>query len=57
MTEFALADLGYAETIVFRPGFLAGAERTQSRAAETVFGCVYYPFLISPSLRLSCILP
>ncbi|KZP28687.1 hypothetical protein FIBSPDRAFT_947514 [Athelia psychrophila] len=40
MTELALADLGYADTIILRPGFLAGAERPQSRAVETVFGFV-----------------
>lgn len=44
MTELALADLGYADTIIMRPGFLAGAERTQSRAAETAFGCVHILF-------------
>ncbi|KAG9313188.1 hypothetical protein JVU11DRAFT_6645 [Chiua virens] len=40
LTELALARLGYADTIVFRPGFLRGAERAEKRIAESLFGMV-----------------
>ncbi|KAG1747963.1 uncharacterized protein EDB91DRAFT_1115716 [Suillus paluster] len=40
LTELGLARLGYADTIVFRPGFLKGAEREDKRLAETIFGYV-----------------
>ncbi|KAH7919280.1 hypothetical protein BV22DRAFT_1041066 [Leucogyrophana mollusca] len=40
LTELALARLGYADTIVFQPGFLRGAERPDKRVAETVFGYI-----------------
>lgn len=30
--------MGYSDTIIFRPGFLAGAERADARIAETIFG-------------------
>lgn len=45
MTEFALAELGYSDTIFFRPGMLAGAERPESRIMESIAGFV-------PSLSL-----
>ncbi|KZO98292.1 hypothetical protein CALVIDRAFT_562215 [Calocera viscosa TUFC12733] len=37
-TELALAQLGYGETILFRPGFLQGAVRKDSRPAEAIAG-------------------
>ncbi|KAF8967742.1 hypothetical protein BDZ97DRAFT_1803057 [Flammula alnicola] len=38
LTEEGLANIGYSETIVFRPGFLAGTQRKDFRLAESVFG-------------------
>ncbi|KAI9570865.1 hypothetical protein HD554DRAFT_2240611 [Boletus coccyginus] len=38
LTELALARLGYADTIVFRPGYLRGAERPERRISESVIG-------------------
>ncbi|KAI6112946.1 hypothetical protein F5141DRAFT_1110569 [Pisolithus sp. B1] len=38
LTELALARLGYSDTIVFRPGFLRGAQRPEKRVGETIFG-------------------
>lgn len=38
LTEQGLAGLGYADTIVFRPAFLAGVQRPKSRLAETIAG-------------------
>ncbi|TEB21976.1 hypothetical protein FA13DRAFT_1819195 [Coprinellus micaceus] len=38
LTEEGLAKLGYKETIVFRPGYLAGTSRGESRVAESIFG-------------------
>ena len=40
LTEQALARLGYADTIVFRPGYLRGAERPEKRAIESLVGYV-----------------
>ncbi|KEP45505.1 fmp52 protein [Rhizoctonia solani 123E] len=40
LTERGLASLGYSDFIAFQPGFLAGAERGETRIAETVFGWV-----------------
>jgi len=40
LTELALAESGYNDMIVFRPGFLKGAERPGSRAVETVYSYV-----------------
>lgn len=40
LTELALARLGYADTIVFRPGFLKGGQRDETRLTETIFGYV-----------------
>jgi len=34
LTEQALAELGYADTIIFRPGLLANTQRAESRFAE-----------------------
>ncbi|KAF8141424.1 hypothetical protein EV363DRAFT_1149902 [Boletus edulis] len=48
LTELALARLGYADTLVFRPGFLRGAERPESRIAESVLG-----FVTSAAARFS----
>ncbi|EJU01826.1 hypothetical protein DACRYDRAFT_116261 [Dacryopinax primogenitus] len=45
-TELALAQMGYAETIVFRPGFLQGATRSTPRYAEAVLAALV------PALRL-----
>jgi len=36
LTELALADLGYSDTIVFRPGLLKGAERSEFRGPEII---------------------
>ncbi|KAF5328517.1 hypothetical protein D9611_014389 [Ephemerocybe angulata] len=38
LTEEGLARLGYKDTIVFRPGFLAGTDRGETRVAESIFG-------------------
>ena len=38
MTEDELAGLGYADTIVFRPGMLVGTKRPETRLAESAFG-------------------
>lgn len=38
LTENGLAELGYKDTIIFRPGFLANAERKGGRLMESVFG-------------------
>ncbi|KAH9479324.1 Protein FMP52, mitochondrial [Psilocybe cubensis] len=38
LTEEGLASLGYSDTIIFRPGFLAGTNRSDHRLAESVFG-------------------
>jgi len=35
-----MARLGYADTIVFRPGLLKGAQRDEPRLAETIIGYV-----------------
>ncbi|KII86021.1 hypothetical protein PLICRDRAFT_31535 [Plicaturopsis crispa FD-325 SS-3] len=40
LTEQGLAALGYKDTIIFRPGLLAGTQRSESRIGETVFGYV-----------------
>jgi hypothetical protein len=40
LTEEGLARLGYQDTIVFRPGYLAGTNRPEPRLAETIFGYV-----------------
>lgn len=38
LTELGIARLGYADTIVFRPGFLKGAQRADKRLGETIAG-------------------
>ncbi|KAF8159403.1 hypothetical protein B0H34DRAFT_782171 [Crassisporium funariophilum] len=40
LTEEGLAKIGYTDTIVFRPGFLAGTNRGEHRLAESIFGKV-----------------
>ncbi|CAE6497887.1 unnamed protein product [Rhizoctonia solani] len=40
LTERGLASLGYSDFIAFQPGVLAGAQRGESRMAETVAGWV-----------------
>ncbi|KAF8809520.1 hypothetical protein BYT27DRAFT_7187835 [Phlegmacium glaucopus] len=40
LTEEALASIGYSDTIIFRPGLLAGVNRPELRIGETVFGKV-----------------
>ncbi|KAJ3514151.1 hypothetical protein NLJ89_g2529 [Agrocybe chaxingu] len=40
LTEQGIAELGYADAIIFRPGFLAGAQRQDHRLAESIFGGV-----------------
>ncbi|KAF8902357.1 hypothetical protein CPB84DRAFT_1846301 [Gymnopilus junonius] len=38
LTEEGLASIGYSDTIIFRPGFLAGTNRSDHRLAESIFG-------------------
>ncbi|KAG1874414.1 hypothetical protein F4604DRAFT_1764655 [Suillus subluteus] len=40
LTELGIARLGYADTIVFRPGLFKGAQRADKRLAETILGYV-----------------
>ncbi|PPQ68313.1 hypothetical protein CVT26_006242 [Gymnopilus dilepis] len=40
LTEEGLASIGYSDTIIFRPGFLAGTNRADHRLAESIFGKV-----------------
>ncbi|KAJ6561089.1 hypothetical protein DFH09DRAFT_921316 [Mycena vulgaris] len=40
LTEEGLASLGYEDTIVFRPGLLAGTNRPELRLAEKVTGAI-----------------
>jgi len=40
LTEEGLASLGYSDTIIFRPGFLAGANRGREGIAEVIAGYV-----------------
>ncbi|KAI6023358.1 hypothetical protein EDC04DRAFT_301673 [Pisolithus marmoratus] len=54
LTELALARLGYSDTIVFRPGFLKGAERPGRRIGEMIFG--YVVFILS-SIRVMVVVP
>jgi len=35
LTEQALAELGYKDTIIFRPGLLTNTQRSESRFGET----------------------
>jgi|SRR6267142_2899083 len=37
LTEQALAELGYKDTIIFRPGALSNTQRSDSRVAESAF--------------------
>jgi len=44
LTEIALAELGYSDTIIFRPGFLAGPRETPktfSRASDAALGYLF----------------
>jgi oxidoreductase len=36
LTEQALAELGYKDTVIFRPAALSGTQRSDSRPAEKV---------------------
>ncbi|PWN36399.1 uncharacterized protein FA14DRAFT_114503, partial [Meira miltonrushii] len=45
LTEEGLASLGYSDTILFRPGFLAQANRAQSRKVEQIYGFVTHNIL------------
>jgi len=36
LTEKALAELGYKDTVIFRPAFLANVKRPESRLAESI---------------------
>ena len=38
LTEAGLANLGYADTIIFRPGFLAGVNRERTSTGEMLYG-------------------
>ncbi|KAJ7173685.1 hypothetical protein C8R46DRAFT_1189863 [Mycena filopes] len=40
LTEEGLAGLGYADTIIFRPGLLTGTKRPELRVAETIAGYI-----------------
>jgi len=40
LTEQALAELGYKDTVVFRPAMLSGTNRPESRFVETAFQAV-----------------
>ncbi|KAH0836828.1 hypothetical protein J3R83DRAFT_8604 [Lanmaoa asiatica] len=40
LTELGVARLGYKDAIVFRPGYLQGAERPEKRTIESVLGYV-----------------
>ncbi|EJC99970.1 uncharacterized protein FOMMEDRAFT_170061 [Fomitiporia mediterranea MF3/22] len=40
LTENGLADLKYSDTIVFRPGFLANAQRPSTRLTESLAGSI-----------------
>ncbi len=46
-TEIGLAKLGYSDSIAFRPGFLAGAQR-KDRPLENIFGSVRSRLLVCP---------
>jgi uncharacterized protein YbjT (DUF2867 family) len=37
LTEQALAELGYKDTVIFRPGALSNTQRSDSRVAESAF--------------------
>jgi hypothetical protein len=45
LTEQALAELGYKDTVVFRPAMLSGTNRPESRFVETAFQ--YAPLILS----------
>ncbi|KAF8651449.1 hypothetical protein AX16_004748 [Volvariella volvacea WC 439] len=36
LTELGLAGLGYSDTIIFRPAFLVGTQRSETRVFETI---------------------
>ena len=57
LTEAGLAALGYSDTLVFRPAFLASAERPEKRLAETLIACVTLHLLAPHSRRYSGITP
>lgn len=40
LTEYELGQLGYKDVTIFRPGFLAGANRNELRLAESIFGAI-----------------
>ncbi|KAG1747956.1 uncharacterized protein EDB91DRAFT_1334795 [Suillus paluster] len=40
LTELGIARIGYADTIVFRPGLFKGAQREDKRLAEIILGYV-----------------
>jgi len=40
LTEEGLASIGYPDTIIFRPGYLAGTNRPDHRLAESIFGTI-----------------
>ena len=46
LTELDLAGLGYADTIVLRPGILAGTNRSESRIGESIAVYVCYWLLV-----------
>jgi oxidoreductase len=59
LTEQALSELGYKDTVVFRPGMLSNTNRPQSRFVETAI--LYAPLTLScpfcPSCFHYCCLP
>ncbi|KAH8110714.1 hypothetical protein DFH11DRAFT_1708326 [Phellopilus nigrolimitatus] len=53
LTENALAGLGYSDTIIFRPGYLANAERPSTRFGEALAGpLVKLASYVSSSLQI-----
>ena len=50
LTEKALAELGYADCIIFKPGFLRNTHRPDIRIGEMVAGYVIYAVSQVPGL-------
>jgi len=53
LTEEGLAAIGYTDTIIFRPGFLAGTQRGDHRLVESIFGKITGVLShVSPSVEI-----
>jgi oxidoreductase len=53
LTEVGLADLGYSDTIVFRPGFLTKAGRAKASVSENIVGhLASFASHFSPSIEI-----